>query len=76
MKNKPSKRCRFKNCRKKLTAIDLLQKCVGCQKAFCRNHQHTHANICEKYLVLVKLRTQNTISQNLGGGEFKKIDKI
>lgn len=76
MKRKKSKKCRFTNCRKRLTAIDLIQKCTGCQNAFCGNHQHAHANLCEKYLSLVKLRTRNTVAQNIGGGEFKKIDKI
>lgn len=72
-KKKKSK-CKFidkdgNKCKKKLTIVDKSIVC-RCGKCFCPLHRTCESHNCEVDL------TKTTEVNLVGGGEFKKIDKI
>ena len=70
LRNKDSiyrKKCPI--CKKKVNLIGI--ECLKCNKVFCIIHRYPEEHKCN-----TKKRKANIINNDIGGGKFKKIDKI
>ena len=69
---KKTPRCNFKECKKKLSIVDLLIVC-RCNKSFCITHRFATSHKCQ--IDNIK-ELRDNLSKNLGDGKFKQIEII